>query len=100
MKTTQIKPFLSESVVADVMQAIQSKSARLAATYAEDLRSTLEQRRSALGGMLELARALDAWRLVRALESPQRRSEPPDRGAVGPKRRALTARAFFCAIRP
>ena len=28
----------------------------------------LEQRRHALGGMLELARALDAWRLVRALK--------------------------------
>ena len=69
MKTTDIKPFLSETVVADVMQAIQSRSARLAATYAEDLRSTLEQRRSALGGMRELARALDAWRLVHALEA-------------------------------
>ncbi len=69
MKTTQIKPFLSETVVADVMQVIQSKSARLAATYPDDLHSTLEQRRCALRGMLELARALDAWRLVRALEA-------------------------------
>lgn len=69
MKTKEIKPFLSESVVADVMQAIQSKSARLVATYADDLHSTLEQRRHALGGMLELARALDAWRLVKALEA-------------------------------
>jgi hypothetical protein len=69
MKTTQIKPFLSEAVVADVMQAIQSKSTQLAATYADDLHSTLEQRRDALGGMLELARALDAWRLVRALQA-------------------------------
>ncbi len=40
MKTTQIKPFLSETVVADVMQVIQSKSARLAATYPDDLHST------------------------------------------------------------
>jgi hypothetical protein len=69
MKTVEIKPFLSETVVTDVMRAIQSRSARLAATDAEDLHSTLEQRRSALGGMLELARALDAWRLVRALEA-------------------------------
>ena len=69
MKTTPIKPHLSETVVAEVMQAIQSKSARLAATYADDLYSTLEQRRYALGGMLELARALDAWRLVYALEA-------------------------------
>ncbi len=68
MKSTPIKPFLSETVVADVMHTIQNRSARLAATYADDLRSTLEQRRAALGGMLELARALDAWRLVRALE--------------------------------
>ena len=42
MKTTQIKPRLSETVVADVMQAIQSNSARLAATYHDDLYSTLE----------------------------------------------------------
>ena len=69
MKTPEIKPFLSETVVAEVMQAIQSKSERLAASYPEDLYSTLEQRRCALGGMLELARALDAWRLVRALEA-------------------------------
>ena len=69
MKTTESKPFLSETVVADVIQAIQSKSTRLAATDAADLHSTLEQRRCALGGMLELARALDAWRLVRALEA-------------------------------
>jgi hypothetical protein len=69
MKTKEIKLFLSDSVVAEVMQAIQSKSARLVATYPDDLHSTLEQRRCALGGMLELARALDAWRLVRALEA-------------------------------
>jgi hypothetical protein len=69
MKTVEIKPFLSETVVAEVMQAIQSKSARLAVIDAEDLHTTLEQRRCALGGMLELARALDAWRLVRALEA-------------------------------
>jgi hypothetical protein len=69
MKTTPIKPFLSETVVADVMQAIQSRTARLAASYPEDLHSTLVQRRCALGGMLELARALDAWRLVHALEA-------------------------------
>jgi hypothetical protein len=68
MKTPEIKPFLSETVVAEVMHAIQSRSARLAASYPDDLHSTLEQRRSALGGMLELARTLDAWRLVRALE--------------------------------
>ena len=66
---TEIKPFLSEAVVAEVMQAIQSTSARLTACYPEDLYSTLQQRRCALGGMLELARALDAWRLARALEA-------------------------------
>ena len=68
MKSTPIKPFLSETVVADVMQAIQSRSARLAASDPDDLYNTLQQRRCALGGMLELARALDAWRLVGALE--------------------------------
>jgi len=51
------------------MQAVQSNSTRLAATDSADFYSTLEQRRAALGGMLELARALDAWRLVRALEA-------------------------------
>jgi hypothetical protein len=60
MKTQEIKPFLSETVVAAVMQAIQSKTARLAATHSEDLHSILEQRRCELGGMLELARTLDA----------------------------------------
>lgn len=69
MKTPEIKPFLSEAVVAAVMQAIHDRSTRLAATDSEDLPSILEQRRCALGGMLELARALDAWRLVRALEA-------------------------------
>jgi hypothetical protein len=69
MKTEEIKPFLSETVVADVMRAIQSTSTRLATTYADNLHSTLEQRRCALGGMLELARTLDAWRLVKALEA-------------------------------
>ena len=66
---TEIKPFLSDIVVAAVMQAIHNTTARLLACYPEDLHSTLEQRRCALGGMLELARALDAWRLVRALEA-------------------------------
>jgi hypothetical protein len=60
---------LAPAVVAEVMQAIQSKSARLAVTDSDDLYRTLEQRRAALGGMLELARALDAWHLVRALEA-------------------------------
>jgi hypothetical protein len=69
MKTKEIKPFLSETVVADLMQAIRNKSTRLAATYSEDLHSLLEQRRCEIGGMLELARALNAWRLVYALEA-------------------------------
>ena len=60
MKTKEIKPFLSDAVVAEVMQANQSKSARLTACCPEDLHRTLEQRHCALGGMLELARALDA----------------------------------------
>jgi hypothetical protein len=69
MKTEEIKPFLNDTVVADVMQAIQSTSARLATTYADELHSTLEQRRCALGGMLELARTLGTWRLVKAPEA-------------------------------
>jgi hypothetical protein len=69
MKTEEIKPFLSETAVVEVMQAVRDKSTWLAATYPEDLHSILEQRRCELGGMLELARTLDAWRLVRALEA-------------------------------
>jgi hypothetical protein len=69
MKTSEIKPFLSETVIADVMQSIQSNSTRLITTYTDDLHATLEQRRCALGGMLELARALDTWRLVRVLDA-------------------------------
>ena len=82
------------------MQAIQSKSARLAASYPDDLYSTLEQRRCALGGMLELARALDAWRLVHALEVHKDDLSRPIEGLWPQEARALTARAFFCAIRP
>ena len=60
----------------------------------------LEQRRCALGGMLELARTLDAWRLVKALEAHanelRRQIE-----ALQASRGARSPRApFFCALHP
>ena len=44
-------------------------TARRTANCPKDLHSTLEQRRCWLGAVLELARALNASRLVRALEA-------------------------------
>ncbi len=78
MKTKEIKPFLSETVVADLMQAVQSKSTRLAATCSDDLYSTLEQRRAALGGMLGTRPGLGRVASGARLGSPHGRSAPPD----------------------
>jgi hypothetical protein len=68
MKTAQIKLVLTEAAVAEILEAIVNKSALLVASHPDALYVTLEQRRCALGGMLELARRLNAPRLVRALE--------------------------------
>jgi hypothetical protein len=68
MKTADIKLILTEAAVAEVLEAITNKSALLLASHPDALYATLKQRRYALGGMLELARRLNAPRLVRALE--------------------------------
>jgi hypothetical protein len=54
--------------VAEILAAITNKSALLLASDPDAIYATLKQRRCALGGMLELARRLNAPRLVRALE--------------------------------
>lgn len=68
MKTAEIKLILTDAQIAEVLEAITNKSALLSASHPDTLYATLKQRRGALGGMLELARRLDAPRLVRALE--------------------------------
>jgi hypothetical protein len=68
MKTAEIKVVLTGEAVAEILDAITNKSALLLARDPDAIYSTLKQRRAALGGMLELARRLNAHRLVRALE--------------------------------
>jgi len=68
MKTVEIKVVLTDAAVAEILEAISNKSALLLASDPDAIYATLKQRRAALGGMLELARRLNAHRLVRALE--------------------------------
>ena len=68
MKTAQITLILTDAAVAEILTAITNKSALLLASNPDAIYATLKQRRCALGGMLELARRLNAPRLVRALE--------------------------------
>lgn len=67
---TAIRIHLTDAAVAEVLEGIANRSAQLLlASRPEARHATLEQRRCAVGGMLELARRLNAHRLVRALES-------------------------------
>jgi len=68
METVEIQVVLTEAAVADILNAITNTSARLLARDPDAIYATLQQRRAAVGGMLELARRLNAHRLVRALE--------------------------------
>jgi hypothetical protein len=68
MKTVEIRVVLTEVAVTEILEAITNQSARLLARHPDALYATLKQCRGALGGMLELARRLNAPRLVRALE--------------------------------
>ena len=68
MKTVEIKVVLTDAAVTEILAAITNKSALLLACDPNGIYATLKQRRGALGGMLELARRLNAPRLVRALE--------------------------------
>lgn len=69
MTPSPIRVALTEAVVAEVMQAITAQSARLIASAPEEPYAALERRWRAIGGMLELARRLDTWRLICALET-------------------------------
>jgi len=55
-------------VIDEVIEAIVNKSVLLLVSYPEERYATLRRRRRELGGMLELARRLDDYRLVRLLE--------------------------------
>jgi hypothetical protein len=68
METVEIKVVLTDAAVADILDAITHTSTRLLARDPDAIYATLKQRRAAVGGMLELARRLNAHRLVRALE--------------------------------
>lgn len=68
MKAADIKLILTDAAVAELLEAITNKSVLLLASDPDAIYATLKQRRAALGGMLELARRLNAPRLVRALE--------------------------------
>ena len=68
MENAEIKVILTEAAVAEILEAITNKSVLLVASHPEARYETLKQRRCAVGGMLELARRLNAARLVRALE--------------------------------
>jgi hypothetical protein len=68
METIEIKLILTDAAVTEILEAITNKSALLLASEPDAIYATLKQRRGALGGMLELARRLNAPRLVRALE--------------------------------
>lgn len=69
MTTFPIRIPLTEAAIAEIMDAITTRSARLLAAEPEAPYRALERRWREIGGMLELARVLDAWRLVRRLET-------------------------------
>ena len=68
METVEIQVVLTDAAVADILDAVTHTSAQVLARDPGAIYATLKQRRAALGGMLELARRLNAHRLVRALE--------------------------------
>jgi len=68
MENAEIRVILTDAALTEVLEAIVNKSVLLLASDPEARYATLKQRRCAVGGMLELARRLNAHRLVRALE--------------------------------
>lgn len=68
MENAEIKVTLTEAAVAEILNAITNKSVLLVASNPDARYETLHERRCAVGGMLELARRLNADRLVNALE--------------------------------
>ncbi len=69
MITSPIRIPLTEAAVAVIMDAVTARSARLLAGEPDQPYAALERRWREIGGMIELARVLDAWRLVRPLET-------------------------------
>ena len=69
MTHSPIRIPLTEAAVAEIMDAITARSARLLAAEPDEPYSALECRWREIGGMLELTRVLDAWHLVRRLEA-------------------------------
>ena len=69
MTPAAIRSALTEAAVAELMDAITATTARRIASDPDAPYSALERRWREIGGMLELARRLEAHRLVRALEA-------------------------------
>jgi hypothetical protein len=67
MTHSPIRIPLTEAAVAEIMEAVTAQSTRLIGQPDQPY-SALERRWREIGGMIELARVLDAWRLVRPLE--------------------------------
>jgi hypothetical protein len=65
----KIRLILTDAALAGVLEAIVNKSVLLLASEPEAHYETLKARHANLGGMLELARRLNAHDLVRALEA-------------------------------
>lgn len=69
MTHSPIRITLTEAAVGEIMDVVTARSARLLAGGPDQPYSALERRWREIGGMIELARVLDAWRLVRPLET-------------------------------
>jgi hypothetical protein len=69
MTASPIRFALTEAAIVELMDAITATTARRIASEPDAPYAALERRWRQIGGMLELARRLDAWRLVRALEA-------------------------------
>jgi hypothetical protein len=65
----RIRVILTDAALAAVLEDIANKSAQLLESEPEAHYETLKARHANIGGMLELARRLNAPRLVRALEA-------------------------------
>jgi hypothetical protein len=69
MAVSPIRFALTETAVLELMDAITATTARRIAGAPDAPHAALERRWREIGGMLELARRLEAHRLVRALEA-------------------------------
>ena len=69
MTPAAIRSVLTEVAIAELMEAIMATTARWIASEPDAPYTALERRWREVGGMLELARRLEAHRLARALEA-------------------------------